>query len=58
MSATKLYKELAEITMFTCANCYQFTTTRVHIGSIEGFVFCSNECGLEAMKRNHAKGVK
>ncbi len=48
---SKLYKDYAELVTSTCANCYKETSNRVHVGKIEGFIFCSDECALSAMKR-------
>ena len=39
----------------TCANCYNETSNRIHVGSIEGFIFCSQQCALDAMHRHFTK---
>ena len=49
--ATELQKIDARILQGTCGNCYSETSNRVHVGRIEGFIFCSAECALDAMKR-------
>jgi hypothetical protein len=44
---------LVDVIRTTCGNCYkEATEKRVHVGSIEGFIFCSRECGMDAMKRS------
>jgi len=42
----------------TCANCYNETSNRIHVGSIEGFIFCSHDCALDAIKRHNQKKMQ
>ena len=48
--------EKIDIINNVCANCYKTSdkANAVHVGSIEGFVFCSKDCALQAMKRKGA----
>jgi|688.fasta_scaffold1119846_3 hypothetical protein len=50
-------RELANFVRSHCANCLVETSTnRVHVGSTE-FIFCSQDCALEAMKRRGNRHV-
>jgi hypothetical protein len=56
MTATKNFNSkkdmLLDVIVTTCANCYNETNKRIHVGSIEGFIFCSQQCALNAMRRH------
>jgi hypothetical protein len=50
--------EVADYAGTHCANCLVETPTKkVHIGS-SWFIFCSQDCALEAMKRRGARGLQ